>query len=87
MSKLGIAKEVAKLVVGGSVAKVVTDIILINSNVETRFDRVKVVIASVSLGSMVADAAAKHVEAKIDEYAEAWQHVKEKAEEARQATS
>ena len=53
-----------------SVSKVVNDIIRNNTNIVTTADAVRVWGGSLVIGSMVADSAAKHVDARITEVME-----------------
>lgn len=70
-NKLSLAKTAANIIVGSSVTKVVNDIIVNNTDVETTADQAKVAVGSVVLGMMAADAAKDYVHPKIDKVA-AW---------------
>jgi hypothetical protein len=50
-----------------SVSKVVNDVIRNNTTVVSTFDAVRVWGGSVVIGSMIADSAAKHVDARVTE--------------------
>jgi hypothetical protein len=69
--KFAIAKLVINFAAGAGVSKVVNDIITNNTTVETTTDAAKVWAGSVVIGSMVAEAGSKHVNAKVDAV-EAW---------------
>jgi hypothetical protein len=68
---LPIAKLAVQVTASLGVSKVVWDVIARNTTVVTNFDAVRVLAGQVVLGTMVADAAAKHVNARMDE-AIAW---------------
>lgn len=69
--KLSIAKLAVHTVASLGVSKVVWDAVAKNTNVTSNFDAVRVVAGTLVIGSMVTEAAAKHVEAKIVEV-QAW---------------
>jgi hypothetical protein len=75
--KLAITKLVVNVAAGMGVSKVVNDIITNNTTIETTADAVKVWAGSVVIGSMVADAGSKHVNAKIDSVANWYEARKE----------
>jgi hypothetical protein len=68
---LPIAKLAVQVTASLGVSKVVWDVIARNTTVVTNFDAVRVLAGQVVIGTMVADAAAKHVNARMDE-AIAW---------------
>lgn len=74
MSKLSIAKLAINLITGAGISKIVNDIITTNTIIETTEDTVKVAVGSIVLGSMIADHASDHVNAKIDWVAEMWEN-------------
>jgi hypothetical protein len=78
--KFQIAKLVINVTAGMGVSKVVHDIITNNTTVESTADAAKVWAGSCVIGSMVADAASDHVNAKVDAVAN-WLE-KRKAEKA-----
>ena len=65
MNKLDITKTVIGFVVGAGTTKIVTGIILHNTDPEKVTDKV-------AIGSMTADLTKKYTSAKIDEIAEWW---------------
>lgn len=69
-TKLAFAKSAINFTVGASVTKVVSDIIRNNANAETPLDTIKIMTASVALGSLVADAASDHVDTKVEQIAD-----------------
>lgn len=64
---MGLSKLILKGVVGYGVSKVVKDIIRNNAIVLTNADVVKIWIGGIVIGSMVTEAATKHVNARFDE--------------------
>jgi hypothetical protein len=72
MTKLGIVKLVINVAVGIGVSKVTNDVISNNVNVESTEDQIKVAIGSVVIGSMIAERASDHVNAKIDTITKIW---------------
>lgn len=70
-NKLDIVKTAINFAAGAGVSKVVHDIIKNNTDPETTADTLKVAAGSIVLGSMVADRASEHVNAKVDAIA-AW---------------
>lgn len=58
---------VAQVLASVGVSKVVNDIIRNNTSVLTTADAVRVWTGSIVIGSMVADAAAKHVDGRVTE--------------------
>lgn len=77
---LPIAKLATHLIASVGVSKVVNDIILNNTRVETTADAVKVWTGSIVIGSMIAEQASKHVNNRFDAAA-AW-YAERKAETA-----
>lgn len=63
-------KLVAQVFASISVSKVVSDVIRNNTTIVTTSDAVRVWGGSIVLGSMVADSAVKHVDARINEIIE-----------------
>jgi hypothetical protein len=80
--KLPIFRLGAQLVASVGVSKVINDIITNNTRVETAADAVKVWTGSIVLGSIIAEQAVNHVNARIDQ-AQAWL----KSREAEEATT
>jgi len=74
--KMKIAKAAIRIIAGAGCSKVVNDIIRNNTNVETTMDSIKVLVGSVVIGTMVADAGADHVETKVDQLIGIWNDVK-----------
>lgn len=72
MNKLDITKTVIGFVVGAGTTKIVTGIILHNTDPEKVTDKVAIAAAGVAIGSMTADLTKKYTSAKIDEIAEWW---------------
>lgn len=68
---LSIARLGVQLIASVGVSKVVNDLIVNNTNIQTTADAVKVWTGSVVLGSMVAEQVSKHVDRRIDE-TQAW---------------
>jgi hypothetical protein len=60
----------AQVAASVGVSKVVNDVIRNNTQVLTTSDALRVWMGSVVIGSMVADNAAKHVDARVTEIAE-----------------
>jgi hypothetical protein len=65
-SQIGLVKLGINVIASASVWKVVSEVIKNNVAVETTADVVKVWTGSLIIGSMVADAGAKHVNEKFD---------------------
>lgn len=85
MTKLGFAKLAINVAAGMGVSKVVNDVISNNTNIDSTEDQIKVAIGSVVIGSMIAEKASEHVNAKVDAIAGIWKNrknVKDTAEEA-----
>lgn len=78
MTKLGIIKLVINVATGIGVSKVTNDIITNNVDVDNTEDQIKVVVGSIVIGSMVAEAASSHVNTKIDSIAKLWENRKAK---------
>jgi hypothetical protein len=55
-----------QLFAGVGVSKVVNDVIVNNTNIQTTRDAVKVWTGSVVIGSMITEAASRHVDEKIN---------------------
>jgi hypothetical protein len=64
--KLTIVRLAAHLISSVGVSKVVNDTITNNTNVLTTADAVKVWTGSIVIGSIIAEHASKHVNARID---------------------
>lgn len=64
--KTPIIKLVAKVVAGIGTSKVVNDIIVNNTNIETKTDALKVWTGCLVLGSLVTEQVSKHVESRVD---------------------
>lgn len=77
--KLALAKMAINLIAGAGVSKVVNDVIRNNTTLETPRDVAEVWVGSVVIGSMVADAGQKHVNAKLDKAVAWWEERKTKA--------
>lgn len=77
-TKLDIIKTAVNFAAGAGVSKVVHDIIQNNTDPEDLVDKTKVVVGSAVIGSMVADRASEHVNAKIDAAAVWMQNLKDK---------
>lgn len=67
MSKLENTKRIAKIVVGWSTAWTVGNVIANNVAPENKFRKAEAVVGGVVIGSIVADHAEEHIDAKIDE--------------------
>ncbi len=67
MTKTDIAKKAVSLVIGSGTAKIVGGIIRNNTDPETITDTVTIAAAQVTIGMMVADAASRYTDEKIDE--------------------
>ena len=74
--KMKIAKAAIRIISGAGCSKVVNDIIRNNTNVETTMDSIKVLVGSIVIGTMVADAGSDHVEAKFDQLVGIWKDIK-----------
>jgi hypothetical protein len=72
MTKLDFVKLVINVAAGIGVSKVTNDVISNNVNVDSTGDQIKVAIGSVVIGSMIAEAASDHVNARIDQVARIW---------------
>ena len=72
MTKKEFAKACIGLVVGGTTALVVKEIIKNNTNPAKVSDKAAILIASYVLGAIAADAASKWSDRKIDEYIAKW---------------
>lgn len=70
-NKLSIARFAVQILASVGVSKVVNDVIVSNTNIQTTADAVKVWSGSVVIGSMIAEQASKHVNARMDS-AVAW---------------
>ena len=77
--KLPIVKLAVHVIASLGVSKVINDIIQSNTNVETTADAVRVAAGSVVIGSMIAEHASNHVQARLDALS-AW-HASRKATE------
>lgn len=86
LDKLSLAKMAVNVTAGAGVSKVVNDVIRNNTTVETLPDAVKVTIGSVVIGSMIADAGSKHVNAKLDAVVNWWEERKQNADETESAS-
>lgn len=85
MTALAVTKFCARTVVGIGVGKIVREIVANNINdPESLVNKVTVGAGAVVLGSMVASASSDHVEAKIDEIAQAFRNFKEKTKETKE---
>ena len=78
MTKLAVAKLVINVAAGMGVSKVVNDVISNNTNIESTEDQIKVAIGSVVIGSMIAERASEHVNAKVDAIHAIWTNRKDK---------
>lgn len=72
MTKLELTKTVTNFVVGASTTHVVTSIIKNQLSPRNKTEEVELVVGSMVIGSMVADASKKYTGAKIDEMASWW---------------
>lgn len=72
MTKIELTKTVANFVVGASTTHVVTSIIKNQLSPRNKTEEVELVVGSMVIGSMVADASKKYTGAKIDEMASWW---------------
>lgn len=70
-NQLKIARLAVQILASVGVSKVVNDVIVNNTNIQTTADAVKVWSGSVVIGSMVAEQASKHVNERMDAAA-AW---------------
>ena len=73
MTKAEIAKAIAALIVGGTTATVVREIIKNNVDPQKVTDKAAVMIASYVIGAIAADAAKQWSDTKIDEAIAKWQ--------------
>jgi hypothetical protein len=73
MTKAEIAKAIAALIVGGTTATVVREIIKNNVDPQKVTDKAAVMIASYVIGAIAADAAKQWSDTKIDEVIAKWQ--------------
>lgn len=69
--KMSIPRLAIHLIASIGVSKVVNDVIVNNTNVQTTADAVKVWTGSIVLGSIIAEQASKHVETRMNDAA-AW---------------
>lgn len=65
-NKLSIARLAVQILASVGVSKVVNDVIVSNTNIQTTADAVKVWSGSVVIGSMIAEQASKHVNTRMD---------------------
>lgn len=79
MTKIEGIKRIANFTVGMSTAWLASNIIANNSHAEGNFRKAERLIGGLAIGSLVADAASNHVEAKIDEIYEFAKGLREKA--------
>lgn len=64
-----VAKITAQVIASLGVSKIVNDVIRNNTNTETTADAVKVAAGSIVLGSLIAEHASNHVNARIAQFA------------------
>lgn len=69
---LSTTKQIATIVVGFSTSGIIKGIIKNNVATETAFEKANVLVGSLVLGGIVADASKTYVETKIDKLALAW---------------
>jgi hypothetical protein len=67
VTKIDLAKRIVSIVVGAGTTKIVTGIIVRNTDPAKITDKVAIVSAGLVLGSMAADATSSYTDAKIDE--------------------
>jgi hypothetical protein len=79
-AQINLVKLGVNLVASASVWKVVNDVIRNNVTIQTNADVVKVWTGSLIIGSMVADQASKHVNEKVDQVGDWWEHRKDEKE-------
>ncbi len=65
-----VVKQIASLVVGAGAAKIVKNVVEANVKPQTLLDQTAVLAASAAIGGLVAKAAKKYTDEKIDEAAE-----------------
>jgi hypothetical protein len=70
MFSVPVVRLVAQVFASVGVSKVVNDVIRNNTTIVTTADAVRVWAGSVVIGSMIADNAARHVDARVNEIVE-----------------
>jgi hypothetical protein len=83
MFKASTVRFFVQLLAGASVEKVMRDVIVNNTNINTTFDAVRAWSASVVLGGMVADQAGKFVDTRFNEVL-AWKDKVEQEQKEKQ---
>lgn len=72
MTKIDLAKNVTRFVVGAGVTKIVSGIVKHNTDPEKVTDIITITTASAALGMMVADKTQEYTDTKIDELVSWW---------------
>jgi hypothetical protein len=73
LTKLDVTKIATNFVVGAGVSKIVKDIIVNNTHVETTNQKVVVFAGALVIGMMAKDATKSYTNAKIDSYVRLWE--------------